>query len=308
MGRQLLLVAVMLAAGCSQGDQERASEDLRTYDLAEEAPSAPATPTAPSSPGGGQTGTGTAVEVAMPEIAYTYRYSFRLSSDAVSEVQEKHLALCQSLGPARCRVVDMRRSASSGDYIEGALKLEVAAPIAREFGDRLVKVATKDGAEAIDRSITAEDLSKQMVDTAARIGTKETLVERLTTLLETRSGNIAQAVEAERAINAAQEELEQARAWLAEMRGRVAMSTFEIGYTSAGPLPGSVGDPLRDAVGSAGDLFGRSLALIVTLVAALLPWALLGLVVGWVLLRVRRRTLNRRSAAELEPPADQAIP
>lgn len=321
MRRQLLLFALLLTAACSQGGEEKTtSENLRTYDLAEEAPSAPPAPAmepppAPGAPSSAETpaGTGTSVEVAMPEIAYTYRYTFRLSSEAVADLQEKHLALCQSLGPARCRVVDMRRSASSGDYVEGALKLQVAAPIAGEFGKRLVGAAAEEGGETIDRGISAEDLSKQIVDTAARIRTKEALVERLTALLETRSGNIAQAVEAERAINAAQEELEQARAWLVEMRGRVAMSTFEIGYTSEGPLPGAVGDPLRDAFGSVGDLFGRSLALIITLVAAVLPWALLALLIWWIAATARRRMakghLEEIEEAPAAPPEpDQPMP
>lgn len=296
MRSHFLLFALLLVAGCSEPGGETPIAEPLAYDVAEQAPAEPASPGAR----GTDATTGTAVEIAMPEIAYTYRYIFRLSSDAVAEVQERHLGLCQSLGPARCRVVDMRRSASSGDYVEGSLKLQVAAPVAREFGDRLVNVAAEDGAETIDRSISAEDLSKQMVDTAARIRTKEALVDRLTTLLETRSGNIAQAVEAERAINAAQEELEQARAWLTEMRGRVAMSTFEIGYTSATPLAGGVSDPLRDALGSMGDLFGRSLALIITLIAALLPWAILGLLIWWAALLLRRRLVNRRTHSEAD--------
>jgi hypothetical protein len=304
MRRQLFLVALTLTAACSQGGEDSvANPELRSFDVAEEPPPATSAPGA----GGGQADAGTAVQVAMPKIAYTYRYTFRLSSDAVASIQEKHLALCQSLGPARCRVVDMRRSASSGDYVEGTLKLQVAAPVAREFGERLVSAATKDGAETIDRSISGEDLSKQIVDTAARIRTKEALVERLTTLLDTRSGNIAQAVEAERAINSAQEELEQARAWLAEMRGRVSMSTFEIGYTSGAPLAGGVSDPLRDAFGGVGDLFGRSLALIITLIAALLPWALLGLLIWWAGGLVRRK-MTRADADDADDPVDGAPP
>ncbi|PWG02199.1 DUF4349 domain-containing protein [Sphingosinicella humi] len=282
MRRQLLVTALLVAAGCSEGGQETAS-NVRSYDVAEEPPP----PMEPPAPGSREAGT--AVQVAMPQIAYTYSYSFRLPSDGVASVQERHLKLCESLGSARCRVVDMSRSSGSGDYVQGALKLQVSSSIARAFGDRLVNAAAEGGGETIDRGISAEDLSKQIVDTAARIRTKEALVERLTALLQTRSGNIEQAVEAERAINAAQEELEKARAWLLEMRGRVAMSTFDIGYTSAAPLAGGVSDPLRDAMGSVGDMFGRSLALIITLIATLLPWALLGLLAWGVIFLIRRR-------------------
>lgn len=285
--RPLLTLALFALASCGAATEEKtSSEDLRTFDVQEEAPSAPqaaADGTASSSPAA------TEVQVALPQIAYTYSYAFRLPAEQLVAVQEQHLDLCESLGPARCRVVDMKRSASSGDYVEGSLTLQVAAPIARDFGQRVVAAAASGGAETIDRGIAAEDLSKQIVDTAARIRTKEALVERLTTLLETRSGNIAQAVEAERAINAAQEELEQARAWLAEMRGRVAMSTFEIGYQSGAPLEGGVSEPLRDAFGRIGDLFGTSLAAIITILAIALPWLLVGGLALLLVRRIRRR-------------------
>lgn len=257
----LTLAGALLLAGCgAQQEGAGTTSEQEFFDVAE----APA-------PG---SGTARPTAAVLPQIAYTYGYRFRLASDAVSGIQEKHLDLCEKLGPARCRVVDLQRSASSGDYVSGSLKLAVAAPIARQFGQQLVSTATEAGGETLDRGITGEDLSKQIVDTDARIRIKEALVERLTVILQTRSGNIAQAVEAERAVNAAQEELEQARAWLAEMRTRVAMSMFEIDYESGAPLGGGFSEPVRDAFASVGQLFGRSLAFIILLVAFILPWLL----------------------------------
>jgi len=230
-----------------------------------------------------------APQASIPQIAYTYRYTFRLPSSAVASTQDEHLKLCEQFGVARCRVANLERSASSGQYLSGSTTLLVAAPIARAFGDRAVAMAARAGADTVDRGIEGEDLSKQIVDTDARIRTKQALVDRLTILLQTRSGNMQQAVEAERAINAAQEELEQARSWLAEMRGRVAMSTITLRYESAAPLGGGFIEPIRASFAQMGNLFGQSLGLIIMVVAALLPWAIL---VGLVLLAVR--ALRRR--------------
>ncbi|MGS1016816.1 DUF4349 domain-containing protein [Allosphingosinicella humi] len=261
----LLFVAALAACGRSNHEAVSQSGEAK-LDIAAESP---ASEPAPAQQGGAP------VEVALPQIAYTYSYTFRLRSDAVTSIQERHAKMCEALGPARCRVVDLKRSAGSGDYVTGSLTLQVAAPIAGRFGEELVANAAAVEGETIDRGIAAEDLSKQIIDTSARIKTKEILVERLTKLLETRSGNIAQAVEAERAINGAQEELEQARAWLAEMRGRVAMSTFQIEYQSGAPLGGGFSDPIREAFAGVGEMTGRNVAIAITLVAAILPWALL---------------------------------
>lgn len=232
-----------------------------------------------------------------PQIAYVYGFTFRLPRDQMARTQERHLQLCEQLGSSRCRVRKMERSAGEGDYANGALSLSVAAPLARLFGDRLASAVSQAGGETADRSIDAEDLSKQIVDTDARIRTKEALVRRLTVLLDNRSGNIAQAVEAERAINQAQEELEQARAWVAQMRLRVAMSTIAIRYESSGTLGVGFVEPLSDSFRVMGSLLGRSLAALIQLLALLLPWLLLGVIIWYGVARARRFLQSQRPHA-----------
>ena len=286
------LSLLLLASACSAAQQEGATTDATSPELAEAA-----------DPARG----GEAVRTPLPRIAYVYKYLFRLPSDILASTQERHVELCESLGSARCRVIDLKRSASTGDRAEASLTLEVAPPLARRFGQQLVSGAEGAGAETIDRAIDAEDLSKQIVDADARIRTKEALVRRLTALLETRSGNIAQAVEAERAINTAQEELEQARAWVTEMRGRVAMSKFEIDYEAAAALSGGFGEPIRAAFSSFGWLLGQSLGALIFLFAFLAPWlpVFAAAVFGRRWLR-RRGWLGRSDAASERQGAQEA--
>jgi hypothetical protein len=301
-----VLLSTALLTSCGQGAEQNAPEDLRTFDVVEEAGQPPAPGAAPAppqqaTPGGSQT---QSVAVSLPQIAYTYSYAFRLSSDRVSEVQERHLDLCERLGPSRCRVLNLERGSSSGDYVMASLRLQVAAPLARQFGRQIVAAASEAGADTVERGIAAEDLSKQMVDTEARIRTREALVQRLTQLLQTRSGNIQQAVEAERAINSAQEELEAARAWLEEMRSRVAMSTFQIDYASGAPLAGGAQEPLRVAIAETGTIFARSLAFIITALALLLPWLILALLI-FLLVRTARQ---RGWIGKRDPMDSYAVP
>ena len=276
------LTFLLLASACGQAPEEGGTAETMSTESADA-----------MAPGANTE----AVKTSAVQIAYTYSYRFRLPSDVVTSTQERHVDLCESLGPSRCRIADLKRSASSGDYSGGSLKLMVAAPFARSFGQQLVSAATEAGGETVDRAIDAEDLARQIVDVDARIRTKEALVARLTKLLETRSGNIAQAVEAERAINAAQEELEQARAQIAVMRGRVAMSTFEIGYESAAPLAGGFTEPLRESFASVGSLFGRSLGAIVYFLAVLLPWLMAGGAIAFAVRFARQRFFQRSHEA-----------
>lgn len=306
--RALIGIAAVLAlAACGEADVATETAELRAMDVGGEPPppaDAPAmSPKVEFEPSAGASGD---IPVSLPRIAYTYGYTFRIPADEIGEVQERHVELCRGLGPARCRVVSLERDAASGNYATAATTLQVAAAIAPRFGDRLVAAAAEEGADTVAKSIAGEDLSRQMVDTEARIRTREALIRRLTELLETRSGNIQQAVEAERAINTAQEELDAARGWLAEMRTRVAMSTFAIRYESRAPLAGGVGDPIRDAFGEVGSIFAQSLAVLILLFGAILPWAAIGLLV-WFGVRAWRR---RRGDAADEPftPAEEEQP
>jgi uncharacterized membrane protein YidH (DUF202 family) len=305
MRRPLLLAAALAAGALAIAPvvfllaPERARvlhEDLKMFDV--EAPGgapdyAPAAVAASSAePGANPVAPAGAITQTAPRIAYTYGYRFRLPSAAVAQLQERHLGLCRRLGDLRCRVVSMQRGEQSGGAGENAasasLALEVAAPLAARFGAALTQSAGEAGGETIDRNIAAEDLSRQMVDTEARIRTRETLIRRLSGLLETRSGNIEQAVQAERAINQAQEELDSARTWLAEMRGRVAMSKFEIGYDAIGAAVAPARNPVAAALSNVGEVTMQSVAVLVLIAGLLAPWAAIGLLV-WLAIRRHRR-------------------
>jgi Domain of unknown function (DUF4349) len=259
------------------------AENLRTFDVTEEPPPPASAESVEHEPVAAGTGASTAVAAATPRIAYTYGYSFRLDAAAIAATQERHLALCRRLGPALCRIVAMQRDAQTA-----SLNLQVAAPLAERFGSALTTISTDAGAQTVDRRIEAEDLSRQMIDSAARIRTRETLIRRLTLLLGTRSGNIQQAVEAERAINTAQEELEAARAWLAEMQSRVAMSGIEISYLSRPPVA-APDSPIGDSLHQVGALATTSLGAMILLGGVAAPWLLLVFFIVILVRAIRRR-------------------
>jgi hypothetical protein len=282
----------------------------------------PAPPAAPRAPGPVESEPpdspapvrpGSVIPETRPRIAYSYGYRFRVPGDSLAAVQERHLQICLSLGEARCRVVSMRRSEPhpqarppvrdqgyGGAPVEqepaASLEVQVASPLADAFGRRLTQSAGAAGGEIVDRQIGAEDLARDMVDSEARIRTREILIRRLSTLLQTRSGNIEQAVQAERAINEAQEELEAARARLAEMRGRVAMSKIAIFYESAGAAAAPVQrDPIGKALGQVSAVTAQSVAVLLLIVGLTLPWAAAGVLI-WFLARWHRRRADRAKA------------
>lgn len=267
----IMLVASTLAA-CSDGSSSMEAE----YDIASAEPAdaeyvEAATMKLEEAP---ETDVGASgkIPVSVPQIAYSYQYGYRLPASEIPTAQQAHVALCEQKGPEMCRVLNMSNSGGEGDYATGRLHLEVAAAQAAKFGEQLAESIDKNGGNQISSSIAGEDLSKQIVDTEARLRSRVLLSQRLTELLATRKGTVAELVEAERAVTQVNEEIDRARSWLAEMRGRVAFSKIEISYQSGSPGSGGFSKPIREAFGGIASALGNSVAMLIMFIALLLPW------------------------------------
>jgi hypothetical protein len=232
------------------------------------------------------------IAVNVPQLAYSYQLGYRLPDSAIAAAQAAHLALCTRLGPTRCQLVSMQRSSTDDGDAKAGLKLRVASSLAKSFSDALGNAIARAGGRAVDAQVTAEDVSKDLVDTDARIRQREILVTRLTEMLRNRQGRVSELVEAERSVAQAQEELDQAKGWLTQLRGRVAFSDFAIEYTpmaAAAPSPRGFAGQLQDAVAQSGAAvvtFARNL---LTFLIFLLPWAAIATPVIWWLLVTRKK-------------------
>ena len=264
-------IAMVLAlCGCSQSDEASSSPEMATTEVATEAPADAAA--APARAGVAPAN----IPVSVPKIAYVYEYGFRVPADTIPELQRKHADLCEKQGPQQCRILDMRQSGGEGDYASGSLALAVAAPRARAFGGELARLAGEAGGEEISSAISGEDLSKQIVDTQARLRARTVLRDRLMEVLASRKGTVAELVEAERGVAQVNEEIDQAQSWLAEMQGRVDLSRVNISYESGIRSGGGFLEPIRVAIGSIGTILGTVIAAIIVLLTILGPLGLFG--------------------------------
>ncbi|WP_415178071.1 DUF4349 domain-containing protein [Parasphingorhabdus sp.] len=216
-----------------------------------------------------------AIPVSKPQIAYSYEFGYRVSAGQIPDVQKQHASYCEKQGPSVCRVINLRRSGDEANYAYAMLHLEVAAPKAKSFGTSLTDMVNQAGGYEASTSIEGEDLSKQIVDTEARLRSRELLAKRLTELLRTRNGSVEELVQAERAVTEVNEEIDKARSWLAEMRGRIAFSKVIVNYESNAPGAGSFTAPIRTAWNNISSMLGSSIGALITILTVTLPWILL---------------------------------
>ena len=200
-------------------------------------------------------------------IAYGFTYRFALPGAAVGQVQDAHIALCDQLGPERCRLQEMHCSVGPTDY-GGSLRLAVARDDAPRFGQALVAPVTRAGGELKSRDFEAEDLSGQRTEAQDKVAEKNDAANR---------------------------------AALSGVRDRLLMSSIWIYYEGTA----SFGKRIGDAFGAAGETVTSSVVALIYFVAGALPWIIVfGLIffVGQAILRQARRRL--RGGTAVPPVSD----
>jgi hypothetical protein len=298
MKTMLLAGAMALALiGCSEKRSEASYESADSngnLDVVESTDVAPA-----RAPNVGVT--------AAPGVAFRYAYAFRLDDDRIAQVQEQHAAACEALGIARCRITGMRYRLVRDNEVEAQLQFKLDPVIARKFGrDALASVEKAEGVLA-NAEITGDDVGSRISDSQRRSADLTAEIARVEARLA--KGGLG---DRERS------ELQQQ---LASMRGRLdgerdtrrsgeeqlATTPMAFDYVGTGGLPGiGYGNPFSDALNML--VRSGSLLLSFTLVvgAAVLPWAILFvlLLAAWrsAPLRAARRRLAGKSGPDAAPP------
>lgn len=322
-----LLCAVVLLAGCSKSEPQQeqvfgssdSSAPQNKFGLAEAIQAPSILPNLASKPSG-QTNIDlprqpdaqkaatpdSAIPINLPKIAYSYSYAYRLDGDRIPALQRKHADLCEAQGAAVCRIVNLEQNGMEGELARGDLQLQVATSRARAFGTELAKVVGQAGGKEIATAISGEDLSKKIVDTAARLRSREVLRDRLMEVLAARKGTVAELIEAERGVAAVNEEIDEAKSWLAEMQGRIEFSDVRIRYVSeeatfqAAEQGNAFTTPVNVAISSIGGILGLIVAAVIMLATIAIPIGLLVWAGRWLWRRGRRRA---QSVKNSEPTA-----
>lgn len=281
-----------LLAGCQEGSRQYSDESVDVA-LIEAAPPADAAASAPTA------ATSSAAPVVAPSIAYAYRFGLELPAEAATRLMAKHEQACTAAGPSACQVIGSNSSRVSRDSVEARLEMRATPAYVARFRAAMDGEAKEVGGRVAEQAVESEDLTRQLVDTEARMRAMETLRDRLQQLLATRSGPLEQLLQVERELARVQGELDATRSALAVMRTRVQTSKLDVTYRAAGQLaPDSALRPVTDALGQAAYLFMSTLGALIMLLAGALPLLLVFAPLAWMGWRWRQKRAAQRRAAE----------
>ena len=252
-----------------------------------------AMPAAEMDTGGGET------DPALQQyIAYTYDFQMQFAAQSVEPAMQAHRADCMAAGADVCQVVSSSAFARNESHAQARLQIRAAPDWLRDFLGGLEEDVDAAGGEITASTMSSTDLSRPILDAEARLNAQRALRDRLTALLDRDDADLADLVSLERELARVQGGIESIESNLRNMRGRVTMSTVDLGYTSRVTVTSSgavnpVMAALRDIVRN----FSMALGAVITFVAVTTPWLILIIPVIWLLLRWRKR-VNARKRAE----------
>ncbi len=292
------LSAALLLAGCSADRASQYSDIDGEMGYAGDAPAvmsesqdglkrvAPAPSPPPGTP---------APEAIEQYIAYTYAMGIRLPVAQVDPLMQTHIDACNTAGPSRCIVTNSSLNKQSEDNVSGSLYIRAAPEWIDTFMDGVDAETEAAKGEISYRNASAEDLTRAILDTDARLKAQETLQARLQNLLETRDGELKDLLEIERELARVSGDIDSIRSNLKAMRLRVSMSQLSINYeTKRKPFTQATVNPIARAGGDFFYNFSAALAAVIDFFAVGLPWMFLVGVFAWIWLKLIWPRLRRK--------------
>ncbi len=209
-------------------------------------------------------------------IAYSHDLGLSLPREGVERLMTAHVAACQEAGPRACIVINSNINKQSDDYTSAYLSLRAKPDWIDGFLAGVDQDADAAGGEVVSRNTRAEDLTRVILDTDARLNAQRTLKRRLEDLLATRDGELGELLQTERELARVTGEIESITSNLRALRLRVDMSELTVRYeTKRSLVSGGRRNPLFAALGDFFYNMSSALAAVVTAFAIGLPWMIL---------------------------------
>ena len=287
----LAVMGVALLAGCGNSERgvmaPQAEYDESFADMA--APSSTTTKQSAPSPREPEPDANSNPSI-QSFLAYRYNYAFALPAKAVASAAQSHAEQCLAAGPAVCQVLSSTSQTYSDTNVNAQLQLRAEPKWLEGFTSAVIESVEDAKGDLTSRSVSAEDLTRQILDTDARLNAQKTLRTRLEKLLATKDAKLEELLALERELARVQGGIESATTTLQVLRKRVFMSVVDINYQSQQVAVSRnafspIGRAFKNFAGNASE----SLAGVVEFISYALPWLLLLIPGFWLIRRFWRR-------------------
>jgi hypothetical protein len=207
-----------------------------------------------------------------------------------------HINQCEAAGPRVCQILNSNISSQGEDRFYATLSLRAEPKWVATYRAGLKSDAEKVNGRVRNETRSAEDLTREIVDSDARLRAQKTLRDRLGQILRERPGKLQEVLDTERELARVQGEIDSLESSLAVMRERVTMSILNLDYHSRDvPVAGGTFDPISAALNDFVGLMATVVAFLIRAIAFIVP---IFLIVGVPLIFFLRARTRRRLALE----------
>mgnify|MGYP001580692883 CR=1 FL=1 len=231
-----------------------------------------------------------AAPVAQRHLAVRHELQVEVPAPQLVDAWERVRALCITL---RCEVVSssLRRESAA---VSGGASLELR--VAPEDVERLLG-GLAGVARVLSHDTGVEDKTSDVIDVEAHIRNRTQLRDSLRAMLADRTTkrDLSDLLEIQRTLADTQAELDSAASQRQALAQLTQMQRVQIGFSPMPSLTTASGNnPVARAWREAGEVLAASMATLITVGAAALPWAVAGLPLLWGLRVLWRRRRARR--------------
>jgi hypothetical protein len=295
----LVTSPLILLAGCS-GEQEpkNSNSDIATTEATDASAERSADASAMKAPG--------IPASAAPNLAFEYRYAFKLPDDKIGSVQEEHAEACEVLGSARCQIVDMTYQQIDEDRAEAMLAFKLDPAIARKFGRDAISTVEKAEGVLADGNVTGTNVGGEIEDSQSRSVMLQAQLERLEKRLTMKGLPPKERASLQDRAEELRRELDTEADGRSKGEVKLAMTPVRFTYTSDGGLPGfGQENPFANAFDVTANSFATMISFVLLVLGGIAPWALLALLIVLALRSNAARGLRswwRKSSPLIDEP------
>jgi hypothetical protein len=235
-----------------------------------------------------------------------------IATDAGGQVTSENVvtSVDPTGGPTGPGGVDPRFESSSSVPAVGVDEARMTLSVPAKALDDVLTQLSKIGAVSY-RSSQSQDVTDTYVDTKARIAPAQDGIDRVRALL-TKTTDLQQVITLESELSRRQADLDSLTQRLAQLDAMTTMSDVTVTLWTDATTPAQTDSGLTGGLRSAWESFLGSLVVILTGLAALLPWLVLLVPLALLGLRLWHRrardAASQASRAALPSPASQASP
>jgi len=254
--RKVILAASVAALTLSACSQEKADDgSVETMQVAEEATAdaeleaeqAPREPQAELAPIASQTDVTEVEEPAdepqgratMPDFTYSHQYRFEAAASDVAQMQDAHVAACDTMGQQQCRIANFRQDMDGVAGIEASLELYVASDKIRSLATEMTSIARDFDGERVQANIIGTEATQRLDEAQLRIGQNLTQKDRLQAIIDDRRSSRAEKQNARDQLATLNTTLNANRRQLDNIASDIGFTKMDVSYSGTylfGPL------------------------------------------------------------------------